>query len=220
MATRYSLTKVYSAWHGLSFSRFFEPTLRRNWHMVQVTAAISLIDSKQLEPSLLLNLEYLQSFLSRVPSIRLQHKSSRCLPQVWNVLHQGHFQFSQRMEYWNSPCLFSSASKCHQLGTQKSASSSQYLITLYSKIRSDVLQFVGDLAVLQGSLLSLSVDHCSVSLELLLARGVYLFRKPYFQLSHNFAWLIFSCPPIGQECEFSVVGIKVDLFSYKNCVFG
>ena len=51
-------------------------------------------------------------------------------------------------------------------------------------------------------------------------RGVYLFRKPNFQLSHILAWLIFSCPPIGQECEFSVVGIKVDLFSYKNCVFG
>ena len=52
------------------------------------------------------------------------------------------------------------------------------------------------------------------------SRGVYLFRKPNFQLSHILAWLIFSCPPIGQECEFSVVGIKVDLFSYKNCVFG
>ena len=32
--------------------------------------------------------------------------------------------------------------------------------------------------------------------------------------------VIFSCPPIGQECEFSVVRIKVDLFSYKNCVLG
>ena len=178
MATRYSLTKVYSAWLGLCFSRFFELTLKRNWHMVQVTAAISLIDSKQLEPSLLLNLEYLQSFLSRVPSIRLQHKSSRCLPQVWNDLHQCHFQSSQWMEYWNSPCLFSSASKCHQLGTQKSASSSQYLITLYSNFKTDVLQFVGDLAVLQGSLLSLSVDHCSVSLELLLASSLSSVPSP------------------------------------------
>ena len=51
-------------------------------------------------------------------------------------------------------------------------------------------------------------------------RGVYLFRKPNFQLSHILAWLIFSCPPIGQECEFSVVRIKVDLFSYENCVLG
>ena len=58
------------------------------------------------------------------------------------------------------------------------------------------------------------------NLPSLLLRGVYLLRKPNFQLSHILAWLIFSCPPIGQESEFSVVGIKVDLFSYKHCVFG
>ena len=46
-------------------------------YTLQVTAAVSLIETKQLEPSLLLNLEYLQSFLSRVPSIRLHHTSIR-----------------------------------------------------------------------------------------------------------------------------------------------
>ena len=45
------------------------------------------------------------------------------------------------------------------------------------------------------------------------SRGVYLSRKPNFQLSHFLALLIFSCPPFGQECEFSVVRIEMDPFN-------
>ena len=52
------------------------------------------------------------------------------------------------------------------------------------------------------------------------ARGVYLFRKPNFQLYHILALLIFSCHPLGQECEFSVVRIKIAPFSCENCVLG
>ena len=36
-----------------------------------------------------------------------------------------------------------------------------------------------------------------------------MFRKPDFQLSHFLAKLILSCPPFGQECEFSVVWIEM-----------
>ena len=51
-------------------------------------------------------------------------------------------------------------------------------------------------------------------------RGVYLFRKLNFQLYHILALLIFSCRPHGQECEFSVVRIKIAPFSCENCVLG
>ena len=48
------------------------------------------------------------------------------------------------------------------------------------------------------------------------SRGVYLSRKPNFQLTHFLAYLIFSCHPILQEGEFSVVSIEINLFQLRN----
>ena len=47
-------------------------------------------------------------------------------------------------------------------------------------------------------------------------RGVYLSRKPNFQLTHFLAYLIFSCHPILQEGEFSVVSIEMNPFQLRN----
>ena len=47
-------------------------------------------------------------------------------------------------------------------------------------------------------------------------RGVYLSRKPNFQLTHFLAFLIFSCHPILHEGEFSVVRIEMNPFQLRN----
>ena len=48
------------------------------------------------------------------------------------------------------------------------------------------------------------------------SRGVYLSRKPNFQLTHFLAYLIFSCHPIVQKGEFAVVSIEINLFQLRN----